>query len=107
MNDDYDFSDDFNKAGDVPPSPADSGGGRPMLKDLPKSDKNNLRDMLSVPVGGGTLTPAKIGNTYGAKWTKNFAEGGKVKDKSAPQVSSASKRADGIAQRGKTKGRYL
>jgi hypothetical protein len=97
MNDDYDFSDDFNKAGDVPPSPADSG--RPFFKDLPKSDKNNLRDMVSVPVGGGTLAPAKVGNTYGAKWTKNFAKGGKV--------SSASKRADGIAERGRTKGRLL
>ena len=34
-----------------------------------------------------------------------FKRGGKVKSK--PKVSSASKRADGIAQRGKTKGRYI
>ena len=34
---------------------------------------------------------------------EGFKRGGKVKAK----VSSASKRADGIAQRGKTKGRYL
>lgn len=34
-----------------------------------------------------------------------FKRGGKVKAKS--KVSSASKRADGIAQRGKTKGRYI
>ena len=98
MNDfDYDFQDDFNKANDAPSSPSDRD--RPLMKDLPQSDKNSLRNMLSVPVGGGTLAPAKIGNTYGARWTKNFAKGGKV--------SSASKRADGIAQRGKTKGRYL
>ena len=36
-----------------------------------------------------------------------FKRGGKVKSKSKPKVSSASKRADGIAQRGKTKGRYI
>lgn len=52
-----------------------------------------------VPFAGGNIKPAKIGRGYGAKWTMNFAKGGKV--------SSASKRADGIAQRGKTKGRYL
>ena len=52
-----------------------------------------------VPFAGGNITPAKIGRGYGAKWSMNFAKGGKV--------SSASKRADGIAQRGKTKGRYL
>ena len=34
-----------------------------------------------------------------------FKRGGKVKAKA--KVSSASKRADGIAQRGKTKGRYI
>ena len=34
-----------------------------------------------------------------------FKRGGKVKSKA--KVSSASKRADGIAQRGKTKGRYI
>ena len=98
MNDDYDFSEDFNKSGGIPPSSDEGGGRRPLLRDLPKSD-TNLRSMLSVPVAGGTVAPAKIGNTYGAKWTKNFAKGGKV--------SSASKRADGIAERGKTKGRYL
>ena len=52
-----------------------------------------------VPFAGGNIKPAKIGRGYGAKWTMNFDKGGKV--------SSVSKRADGIAQRGKTKGRYL
>jgi hypothetical protein len=52
-----------------------------------------------VPFAGGNITPAKVGNGYGAKWTMKFSTGGKV--------SQASKRADGIAQRGKTKGRYL
>jgi hypothetical protein len=99
MDDEYDFSEDFNKSGDnapLPPRPND----RELNKNLPASDsKNNLRSMLSMPLAGGTLTPAKIGNTYGARWTANFSKGGKV--------SSASKRGDGIAQRGKTKGRML
>jgi hypothetical protein len=63
--------------------------------------------MMSIPLAGGTLTPAKIGNTYGARWTAQFAKGGKVKDKAASKVSSASRRGDGIAQRGKTKGRCI
>jgi hypothetical protein len=54
---------------------------------------------MSVPLGGGTLSPAKVGKGYGVQWTKKFNKGGKA--------SAASKRADGIAQRGKTKGRYL
>ena len=52
-----------------------------------------------VPFAGGNIKPEKIGRGYGAKWSMSFAKGGKV--------SSASNRADGIAQRGKTKGRYL
>mgnify|MGYP003656313830 CR=1 FL=1 len=52
-----------------------------------------------VPFAGGNIKPEKIGSGYGAKWSMKFSKGGKV--------SEASKRADGIAQRGKTKGRYL
>ena len=39
--------------------------------------------------------------------TRGKAKGGAVKMASGGKVSSASKRADGIAQRGKTKGKYL
>ena len=39
--------------------------------------------------------------------TRGKAKGGAVKMASGGKVSSASSRADGIAQRGKTKGRYL
>jgi hypothetical protein len=62
---------------------------------------DRIKDTVTngVPFAGGNITPAKIGGGYGAKWTMKFSEGGKV--------SQASKRADGIAQRGKTKGRYL
>ena len=48
---------------------------------------------------GGDLKPAKVGKGYGARWTMNFSDGGKV--------SSASKRADGIASKGKTKGKMV
>ena len=105
MDDEYDFSEDFNKAGETAPPPRPND--RELNKNLPASDKNNLRNVLSIPLAGGTLTPAKIGNTYGARWTAQFAKGGKVKDKAASKVSSASRRGDGIAQRGKTKGRCI
>lgn len=64
----------------------------------PSSLGRNLREALSVPLGGGTLEPAKVGKGYGVRWTKKFNKGGNV---------SASKRADGIAQRGKTRGKMI
>jgi hypothetical protein len=76
-----------------PPSTPPSSGGD--LSSLGKS----LRDAVSIPIGGGTLEPAKVGKGYGVRWKKSFDKGGKV--------NSASKRADGIAQRGKTKGKYI
>jgi len=98
MDDEYDFSEDFNKAGEnAPPPPRQND--KELNKNLPTADKNNLRSMLSMPLAGGTISPAKIGNTYGVRYTAQFAKGGKI--------SSASKRADGIAERGKTKGRFL
>jgi hypothetical protein len=62
----------------------------------PRTSSSSFRDAVSVPVAGGMLSPAKVGQGYGARWTKKFSKGG-----------SASSRADGIAQRGKTKGRCL
>lgn len=49
-----------------------------------------------MKVFGGDLKPAKVGKGYGARWTMNFSNGG-----------SASSRADGIAQKGKTKGKMV
>jgi len=82
-----------------PPPPPPRDGGTPNFSGGNSSLGSRLRDAVSIPIGGGTLEPAKVGKGYGARWTKTFDKGGKV--------SSASKRADGIAQRGKTKGRYL
>lgn len=46
-------------------------------------------------------------NTYSDDDLNAFKRGGKVKSAAKSKVSSASRRGDGIAQRGKTRGRYL
>jgi len=58
-----------------------------------------------MDVAGGTLRPARVGKGYGVKWTKEFSKGGNVKKEG--KTGSASKRADGIAQRGKTRGKVI
>jgi hypothetical protein len=75
------------------------GGSTARFNAPQPSIADKLRSALSISVGGGQLSPEVGGGKVGAKWSKTFAKGGKV--------SSASKRADGIAQRGKTRGRYL
>ena len=72
-----------------------------------------VRNAPSVPGGGeegGRGEGSSVGQDFNLRRRSfddddGFKRGGKVKSK--PKVSSASKRADGIAQRGKTKGRYL
>ena len=65
--------------------------------------KNELMDAVR---GGGSKVNTDEELTSGSS---AYRRGGKVKTvaKSTPKVSSASRRGDGIAQRGKTKGRYL
>jgi hypothetical protein len=82
-----------NSAPPPPPPPP------PRNDSPPSSGGNSLREAVSIPIGGGLLEPAKVSRGYGLRWTKKFSEGGKTK--------SASSRADGIAKRGKTKGKYL
>jgi hypothetical protein len=92
----------FNSKDDkapTPPPPPRRDEGTPNFDGSASSLGSSLRDAVSIPLGGGTLEPAKVGKGYGVRWSKKFDKGGKV--------GSASKRADGIAQRGKTKGRYL
>jgi len=81
-----------------PPAPPPRSEGTPNFGE-PSSLGKSLRDAVSIPLGGGKLEPAKVGKGYGVRWSKSFNKGGKV--------GSASKRADGIAERGKTKGRVL
>jgi hypothetical protein len=60
----------------------------------PRTYAERLQDMGRMTSGGGGAMPKSNRDI-----TKNYKAGGKV--------SSASKRADGIAQRGKTKGRMV
>jgi hypothetical protein len=76
------------------------GGRLAYTKDLDKSSSlQAYADMMAGKPAGqdAFVKPQKIGVEY----RKSFAKGGKVKS------SSASSRADGIAQRGKTKGRFV
>ena len=62
-----------------------------------------------IPVGGGSasfgVNPLK-GGSVGGTFSMPFKKGGKVK-KMAKGGSTASKRADGCATKGKTKGRFV
>lgn len=62
-----------------------------------KFDKDSRS--FGVPVGDGTLTPGRVGGAPGLRYRMQFAKGG--------SVGSASKRADGCAQKGKTKGKVV
>ena len=87
---------DLNQPAPSPqPQPTPSSNDKLNFQDK----KFNLKDALSVDAFGGKISPAKVGQGYGLRFEKKFSKGGKA--------SSASKRADGIAQRGKTKGRML
>ena len=61
----------------------------------------------------GNLMGDKGAKAYGASFRMGYAEGGKVKAKAKPAKkmakggSTASKRADGCATKGKTKGRFV
>ena len=46
-------------------------------------------------------------DTYAENDLEAFKRGGKIKSAAKSKVNSASRRGDGIAQRGKTKGKYL
>jgi hypothetical protein len=71
----------------------DVTGNRPSQQDFTRFDNDQEYSDLDVSFGEG-----------------EYKRGGKVKRKPVvkqPKASSASRRGDGIAQRGKTKGRYL
>lgn len=66
--------------------------------EIPEEDR-------SFPSTGGNDKVAF--NTYAEDDLNAFKRGGKIKSAAKSKVSSASRRGDGIAQRGKTRGRYL
>ena len=68
--------------------------------------KDKVRDIYDAEDSPMTA----VGSSEGPNMSfaeNEYKRGGKVKSKSFKQSSSASRRGDGIAQRGKTKGRYL
>jgi len=83
-------------------------------REIPEEDRSrfdtpdsNFRDYDMSSMGGG----GKSGFDEMGQATMAMKRGGKVKSKpsfkQAPKISTASRRGDGIAQRGKTRGRYL
>lgn len=75
--------------------------GKDYLKDrgeIPEEDR-------SIESSGGYDKVAL--NTYADDDLNAYKRGGKVKSAAKSKANTASRRGDGIAQRGKTKGRYL
>ena len=78
-----------------------------VLKD---TAKDYFRDKGEIPEEDRSFSSsdAKMDlNTYSDDDLNAFKRGGKVKSAAKSKVSNTSRRGDGIAQRGKTKGRYL
>ena len=86
----------------------------------PKGFAKNLakevgRDYMSergeIPVEDRSFlsndTKSAMSDTYADENLNAFKRGGKVKSAAKFKMNTASRRGDGIAQRGKTKGRYL
>jgi hypothetical protein len=106
------FGPKINEALGAAPGTAEAATNpKGFLKDLAKDvGKDYLRDKSDIPEedrsfsssGGGGKTYTDDELTSG---TSAFKRGGKVK--SAAKSSTASRRGDGIAQRGKTRGRML
>ena len=103
--DSYDFKDDLvDKNPNIPKSKDYEG-----LSALGKAAKL-AKDSIDPKTGGMATLPSRIGSAYIGKASRpvrldlgeaEFKKGGKVK------ASSASKRGDGIAARGKTRGRMV
>jgi len=73
--------------------------------------KEYLSDRGEIPVEDRSFssndTKSALSDTYADSDVGAFKRGGKVKSKAKSKVNTASRRGDGIAQRGKTRGRYL
>ena len=109
-----------NEALGVAPGSAEAAlDPKGFVKGLAKEvGKDYLQDRGEIPVEDRSFSSADTGSSGfdAGKYyddeglsTTAMKRGGKVKSKakSTPKVSSASRRGDGIAQRGKTRGRYL
>ena len=108
--DTYDFKNDLAKEVPGIPRTKDYAG----LNALEKVGKL-AKDSFSSEAGGLKTLPSRVGNAFiGADGRPvrvdlgeaPFKKGGSVKKNKAPTRTSASKRGDGIAQRGHTKGNF-
>ena len=84
----------------------DSFSGRDEIPDedrsRPDPSDSGFRDYDTASMGGGKSFFDEAGMS-----TSAYKRGGKVKSAAKSKVSTASRRGDGIAQRGKTRGKYL
>jgi hypothetical protein len=101
--------------GPTPPSRPDTGMpptdmSRTILPGPPSGGATGssfIDSLKSAPSGGATGNPTGIIGGTGARADFGMKKGGSVKASKAPKASSASKRGDGIATKGKTKGRFV
>ena len=82
--------------------------GRAMAKNKKKMTKSQMEDAAGRMMGKDVSKRKTLREMYNKATGKKMMGGGKVKAyKKGGKVGSASKRADGIAQRGHTKGRMV
>ena len=73
--------------------------------------RDYISDRGEIPVEDRSFssndTKSAMSDTYADEDLNAYKRGGKVKSAAKSKANTASRRGDGIAQRGKTKGRYL
>ena len=102
----------LNEAAGVAPGTAEAmADPKKFAKNLAKEvAKDYLSERSEIPEEDRSFksSDAKAElDSYADNDVDAFKRGGKVKSTAKSKVNSASRRGDGIAQRGKTKGRYL
>jgi hypothetical protein len=82
-----------------------------VLKDTAKNAvMDNFVERPSIPEEDRSFTSTggnKLQELDAMEYEGDYKRGGKVKSAAKSKANTASRRGDGIAQRGKTKGRYL
>jgi len=109
------FGPKINEALGAAPGTAEAAANpKGFLKDLAKDvGKDYLRDKSDIPEEDRSFSSSNGGydklalSTYADDDINAFKRGGKVKSATKSKANTASRRGDGIAQRGKTRGRYL
>jgi hypothetical protein len=90
----------------ISPGPTPPSGGATGSTGF-KSGFGGFDSNMFAPSGGAPGNPTGIIGGTGARASFGMKKGGEVKASKAPKASSASKRGDGIATKGKTKGRFV